>query len=68
MTKYERAVFGVLELCDADVISFGRAAEVLGLKIMQLREYNLRRPAESVIWADNQKKLERLSKRFGKRS
>lgn len=62
MTKYERAVFGVLELVDDGVISFSRASEVLGIKIMPLREFNLRRPVRSVIQADREKKIELLNK------
>lgn len=62
MTRFDRAVYGVLELVDQEVISFSRAAEVLGLKILPLRAYMLKRPRKSVIQADNEKKMERLSR------
>lgn len=46
MSKFERAVFGVLELAEDGVISFSRAAEVLGVKIMPLRELACKKPKD----------------------
>ena len=62
MTKYERAVFGVLELVDAEIITFSRAAEILGIKILPLREYNRRRPKKSVIQSEREAIMERVLK------
>jgi predicted HTH domain antitoxin len=62
MTKFDRAVYGVLELVDSEIITFSRAAEVLGLKIMPLRAYALKRPKKSVIQADREKMMTLASK------